>query len=698
MRFLFLLAIIPISLTATGQSMKTATIPPAINKNSISLSSATGTEICDNNIDDDGNGLVDCKDFNCYFKPGDQRCGCYPMNLIWICDASRDLYWVDLQTQVETRVGNMAPLMGDIAWTPQGKLYGIDGAWIYEIDPSNANVTWVASLGVYGSSNAMVSDAAGNLFLSGISSDNSRYVLKYNLVSGQISTIANLSAAGVFSAGDLAFAGGTLYLACSGNKIAKINPNDGSIQVSNILGLPLDTQIFGIVSVASGTLYISDVNKLYSLDTTNFQATLVYTCSTPGINSYGMANYNDFCNAPRICNTTVNIVSPSSPPFCQNTSVTLKAEGAGVSGPTAYTWWKPDGMQENTQIVTAIQPGKYKVRYYTVPDTCEAWDTITIQFSQLPAANLGPDTTICVGAQLVLESKSNANATNWLWSDGSAGQKLIASTKGDYWLQLSNGCGISRDTIRLSELKLPSVYLGEDVVICPGEAIFLHNTNPKQTDERYLWFDGSKGDSLMVRMAGKYWLESTNACGKVADSIMVNMKDSCTCNPFYPSVQLGNDREMCKYDTLLLINFSGNEKFRYTWSDGSNSNTLVVESPGRYWVNVSTYCGTVTDTILIAEKQSGCECKVFVPNAFSPNGKSQNQRFRVKSTCYIKGELTIYNRWGQLLYHSSDLSAGWDGKFNSVLQQPGTFVFQLKYHFNNRPGTFLEKGTFILVR
>src|SRR4030095_15409287 len=116
------------------------------------------------------------------------------------------------ETQVQTKVGNMATLMGDIAWSPQGKLYGTNGSEIYEINPSNAGVNWIASLSGYLGSNAMVSDAAGNLFLSAFTVfDFSRnYILKYNITSGQISVVANLATAGGSSAGDLAFCGGTL--------------------------------------------------------------------------------------------------------------------------------------------------------------------------------------------------------------------------------------------------------------------------------------------------------------------------------------------------------------------------------------------------------------------------------------------------------------------------------------------------------
>jgi gliding motility-associated-like protein len=371
--------------------------------------------------------------------------------------------------------------------------------------------------------------------------------------------------------------------------------------------------------VAGGKLFLSDINKLYSLDTATFQATHAYTCTSPGLYIYGMANYNDFCNAPRVCNASVKIAPQSPPPFCQNTGISLNAEGSAVEGTTNYTWWQPDGTQVSSQKITAMQPGKYKVRYHTLPDTCEAWDTITIRFIQPPVSILGTDTFFCNGSEFILESRNTTDVTNWIWSDGSTGHQFITKKGGDYWLQLSNACGVSRDTIHLSAVDAPRI-------------------------------------------------------------------------------ELGRNRELCMYDSIMLFNLFKNDKWGYTWSDGTHDHSMMIHTPGWYWLEAGNACGITRDSIRIIEKQTGCACAVYVPNAFSPGTQSRNQKFRIKSGCPITGELCIYNRWGQVVYQSSNLSDGWDGRIKGILQQTGVYVFQLKYQFPNQKGTYIEKGTLILVQ
>src|SRR5689334_15307630 len=76
-------------------------------------SSKVFSEICGNNIDDDGNGLKDCEDYSCYYS-NSIACNCIPINVVWIGDDNGDLFWVNHQTGVEKLVGNMGKTMTDI--------------------------------------------------------------------------------------------------------------------------------------------------------------------------------------------------------------------------------------------------------------------------------------------------------------------------------------------------------------------------------------------------------------------------------------------------------------------------------------------------------------------------------------------------------------------------------------------------------
>ncbi|MFK7925965.1 MAG: PKD domain-containing protein [Bacteroidia bacterium] len=66
---------------------------------------------------------------------------------------------------------------------------------------------------------------------------------------------------------------------------------------------------------------------------------------------------------------------------------------------------------------------------------------------------------------------------------------------------------------------------------------------------------------------------------------------------------------------------------------------------------------------------------VFTPNAFTPNNDGRNDEFRVFAPNARVGELTIYNRWGEVLFRSADLTQGWDGTYKGSPVAEGVYVF-----------------------
>ena len=579
------------------------------------------TDICGNNIDDDGNGLIDCQDYSCYFNTSASSCNCAPIDVIWVCTGQGQLYWINHQAGIERWVGTLGRVMTDITWTPSGKLYGVD--WfenkIYEINPETAASIFVTNVSGYNASNAMTSDGDGNLFMASRRSATGGWdIIKVNIQTGQVQMVADLTANGANSGGDLAFSNGTLYLACLGNRVAKININTGAIVVSSINGLPAGAQIFGIVAKADGTLYLGDDNRLYQLNPTTMQATLHYTSSTQGMSIWGMSNFNDYCLAPA-CLARVNITIESNPPYCEVPGVTLKANGTGLINTSAYRWTLPNGTILSTPTVVATIPGQYKVRYHSLPDTCGWEDSITLPVISTPSVNLGRDTVLCIGTQITLSAPA------------------------------------------------------------------------AQDQVSYLWQDNSSSAQFTVTQPGVYWLEATNVCASVRDSIIITQAS-------LPGVELGPDRESCRFDTIHLHNFLDAAGYEYEWMNNSSEKILVVDSAGYYWVDVSNICGTVRDSVRILNKVEGCECFMYVPTGFTPNNDGKNDQLRPHSNCAISGELTIYNRNGELVYSTKNLVRGWNGIFKSLRQPPGVFVYQLKYKYNSRPGTYYKKGTFVLIR
>ena len=72
------------------------------------------------------------------------------------------------------------------------------------------------------------------------------------------------------------------------------------------------------------------------------------------------------------------------------------------------------------------------------------------------------------------------------------------------------------------------------------------------------------------------------------------------------------------------------------------------------------------------------DVEVFVPEAFSPNGDGVNDLFMAEASLMKSFELFVYNKWGQVIYYTDDISKGWDGKFNGELAPVGSYGYRIQ--------------------
>lgn len=97
----------------------------------------------------------------------------------------------------------------------------------------------------------------------------------------------------------------------------------------------------------------------------------------------------------------------------------------------------------------------------------------------------------------------------------------------------------------------------------------------------------------------------------------------------------------------------------YLWQDGSTEETQLVYEEGIYWVQVvdANSCRGV-DTVQLVP----CNIEMLMPNAFTPNGDGLNDNFRPLISGFETElfNMSIYTKWGQLIFSTSDAITGWD--------------------------------------
>ena len=120
----------------------------------------------------------------------------------------------------------------------------------------------------------------------------------------------------------------------------------------------------------------------------------------------------------------------------------------------------------------------------------------------------------------------------------------------------------------------------------------------------------------------------------------------------------------------------------------------------------------ITDTfrvVLVAYNASGCSDTAVtlvaakalplldVPNAFTPNGDGVNDQIVVRGYGIAKMTWKIYNRWGTIVFQTSDRNQSWDGRYKNVLQPQEVYHYTLDVNFFDNT-TYQKKGDITLLR
>jgi len=347
-------------------------------------------------------------------------------------------------------------------------------------------------------------------------------------------------------------------------------------------------------------------------------------------------------------------------------------------GFTSYFW--QDGST-NQGFYTG-ESGTYWVEIED-DNACSAADTIILEFMQ-PQINLGNDTSICSGTGIQLSATNEFNS--YLWHDGSSQSFWDVDTCGTYWCQVSDTMNcIGTDTINIMLAFAPNLYLGQDSFLCRGDSMHL-TINSNLACDNFEWMDGSTDSVCMVTNGGTYWAISSNICGQSIDSIEITVFD-------LPYVFLGNDTLIGRDSEIILNAGSGFES--YLWDDGSVQQSLTIYEDGDYWVEVFDGKCKNSDSIFIEP----INCDLFIPNVFTPDNDGLNDSFFADTSGDIFDfQLTVLNRWGELIWKSDNKEEKWNGKRNNSPAAEGVYFWILVYNCKSYDVQIKKKGNVTLLR
>lgn len=346
-------------------------------------------------------------------------------------------------------------------------------------------------------------------------------------------------------------------------------------------------------------------------------------------------------------------------------------------GLSSYVW--SDGSSGST--LTAYTPGTYWIK--GTRGVCTLHDTIELKQQVLPIADLGNDRGVCKENNPTTLDAQNAGST-YAWNDLSTSQTISAMAPGTFSVIVTNQYGCQdTDVVVLDTFPSPVVSIGPDTLVCTGSTIAV-DAGPGFS--AYRWNNNDSVQSTFITAPATCSVTVKNQYGCIASDEKVISERS------KPLIPLQSEIRICGLNFLLD---GGNNFIAYKWQDSSSSQTFRVTEYGVYSVTVTDSFGCSNSLSIAVE--NNCPPKLFVPNAFTPNADQLNDTFKAETYNVISLTMKIYNRWGQLLFETSELGKGWNGMINSAFANADVYVYTIVYTgINNEVGK--TSGNFTLLR
>jgi gliding motility-associated-like protein len=204
-----------------------------------------------------------------------------------------------------------------------------------------------------------------------------------------------------------------------------------------------------------------------------------------------------------------------------------------------------------------------------------------------------------------------------------------------------------------------------------------------------------------------YTIPNASGCDS---NITVNLTVSAE-----PIAAFTSTPELLEYglSEIQLIDQSTGQIDTWSWSISTENGVVQNSTSQNPIFNLpENTTGNVTFQLTVSNNQ-GCsdyissvltileDAAIYIPNSFSPDGNNFNNTFQVvgRNISPIFFELSIYNRWGELIFLSKDLNVGWDGAVTDQGIAPvGVYTYHVSYRFTNQEKNQTITGHLNLLR
>ena len=395
----------------------------------------------------------------------------------------------------------------------------------------------------------------------------------------------------------------------------------------------------------------------------------------------------------------IQIVKDSIITHCNLNNADIIVQVSGGTPPLTYSW-SPHISNGDTAL--GVAPGTYSL---LISDNshCQAKDSFVVKTGTPMTLWMNPSDTICNGQSVTLRAMvtGGSGVYTYSWDQGLIGKDTItvgpgASLTYSVFVTDANHCVAGPDSTRVIVMPMPTAFFAADTLSgCSPVKAFFQAATAGNTGCVYRWLFGD-GDSANTAAVNHVY--ATPGCETVTLTVTAPgghcfavKTDSCLIH-VYPSPVANFIANTYSTDILSpSFQFEDQSTSADTWywnfGDGGSS---ITENPnhdytvsGQYpvWLVVKNSDGctdSVMKTVVVNDLSA-----LYIPNSFTPNGDGRNDYFgpvgfQIDGDDY---QMLIYDRWGNLIYTTSDLNKPWNGTMNNTGQEApmGEYVYYIRY-------------------
>ncbi|MGB0390567.1 MAG: PKD domain-containing protein [Salibacteraceae bacterium] len=409
--------------------------------------------------------------------------------------------------------------------------------------------------------------------------------------------------------------------------------------------------------------------------------------------------------------------------YDQPTEIGIPADT--ISGIT-YSWTPSTGLSDSTihnPTVTSTSNATYLL---VVNHVCTDSVINTVTVTPISAATDSLFIICSDNPTFTQMGNSNGTGVEFVWSTNSSLTDTLNTSLNDssftttqtstfkyYYFNVTSAQGCQEIDSLQVVISDQTVSISSDTFICQDDTIQLSAQNSFPVNEMdFYWTPTSAiigaNDTSKITVAPLintyYYLSAINDSGCIySDSILVEVSK---INNQTVIATADDDSVIVGFQTILRA--EPNTDYNYTWTPANNLETPNEANTAASPTETTTYTVNITDPenancsysneVTVHTYEINCgEPDIFIPNAFSPNGDEENDVYQITGKVVEEIDLKIYNRWGELVFETTDPQEGWDGTFNGTDVDPVVFVYNLSVTCIDRR-EFTKKGNITVIR